>query len=828
MTASQDQDFGARETRPRQSIYGALRMIVRHVGFFVAITALAWASLAVLGPTKIAPIWPVNGILLAVLLRSPRRRWVMWLGGGYLGIVTGALANGGGAVTSFGLGFMNLIEVGLSASLIRRLAGDRPDLSRLRDVAILGLAAIVSAAVGAIGAGAVLGWLGRADAMYSAVVWTLANGLGQMIGAPVVLALTPLRLPKRFSRTDAALAAFTLAVIAGAAVSVFAQSRYDVLFLLFTPVLMLVFQLEALGAALGVLATALIAVTLTVTGHGPMMRLDDGATERVMMLQVFLLACVVLNFPVAAVLADRRRAQDEVIASEARLKFLSDHARDVVLRLTLDRIIIDVSSSCRHFGYEPKELIGEHGGLLNHPMDRPLIAALFDEIGGGEGGDVGRTREWRVLSKDGAWIQVEGHAAIVRNAAGNPSEFVVVVRDITERKAAEMAIAESEAKYRFLAENSRDLVLQFDAKGTVVYASAAARQFGFEPEEVIGLNSFGMTHPDDVGRVRRAMAAAIDPLLDDHGLLREWRIRNASGDYVWIEGNPSVLRDEQGNMVSFRDTVRDISRRKALEEDLARKRAEAEASDAARRAAEADARTRLQELARLSRVLTVGEFATSIAHELNQPIAAVVTNGEAAIRWLSKDPPDMAEARAAIERGIRDGNRASGIIQRTRAMLAKSPAVLTPLDIQACIEEVLLIADADLRRREISVERDFAEGSPTVVGDYIQLQQVLINLVRNAAEAMSDVGVGVRVLTLSTAVTDAGQVHVSVADTGPGVQADLAKRLFDGFVTTKADGVGLGLPISRSIIEAHGGRLWVEPGGAGATFRFTLQSAGAG
>jgi C4-dicarboxylate-specific signal transduction histidine kinase len=275
--------------------------------------------------------------------------------------------------------------------------------------------------------------------------------------------------------------------------------------------------------------------------------------------------------------------------------------------------------------------------------------------------------------------------------------------------------------------------------------------------------------------------------------------------------------------------VRDVTRRKALEEDLRRKRAEAEAAEAALRAAEAEARDNMEELARVSRALVVGEFAASVAHELNQPIAAIVTNGEASLRWLGADPPNLDEARLAIGRTIRDANRAAGVISRTRGMLAKGPSAFSEIDINASIEDVLLFTETELRRNRVELRKTLAPSAPRVLGDRIQLQQVALNLIRNSIEAMADNGERPRVLTVGTEMDDAGQVLVRVEDTGPGLEPDAVPRLFDSFFTTKLGGVGLGLPISRSIIEAHGGRLWASPReGGGVAFQFVLPVIGPG
>ena len=254
---------------------------------------------------------------------------------------------------------------------------------------------------------------------------------------------------------------------------------------------------------------------------------------------------------------------------------------------------------------------------------------------------------------------------------------------------------------------------------------------------------------------------------------------------------------------------------------LIEERARLKAAEEARRAAEAATREAQAELARVARLLLVGEFASSIAHEINQPIAAVATNCDAGLRWLDRDPPNLAKAREALQRGLRDAHRAADVVKRTRAMLTREDPRFAPVDLNEALSEVLLFTQAQQRQSGVRVRLDLAPDLPPAWGDRVQLQQVMLNLVMNALEAMK-AHAGRGSLTLRTAVAGEGEVMVEVADRGPGLDASMAGRLFEPFVTTKAGGMGLGLALSRSILEAHGGRIWAEgrPGG-GAVFRFT-------
>jgi C4-dicarboxylate-specific signal transduction histidine kinase len=242
-----------------------------------------------------------------------------------------------------------------------------------------------------------------------------------------------------------------------------------------------------------------------------------------------------------------------------------------------------------------------------------------------------------------------------------------------------------------------------------------------------------------------------------------------------------------------------------------------------RRRAEEALRNAQGELIRVARLTTMGELLASIAHEINQPLAAVAASGNACLRWLNRDQPDLDAARDAVSRIVRDAHRAGDVIQSLRALTKKSGPQLTRLDIHDAIEEVLALTRGELHRHGVVLHTDLAAGDRPVLGDKVQLQQVLLNLIMNAIQAMGTVTDRRRELTVSVARAEPDHVQVAVADTGPGLDPTTAQRIFEPFFTTKSDGLGMGLSISRSIIEAHGGHLWVSPRPPhGTAFHFTI------
>jgi signal transduction histidine kinase len=242
-----------------------------------------------------------------------------------------------------------------------------------------------------------------------------------------------------------------------------------------------------------------------------------------------------------------------------------------------------------------------------------------------------------------------------------------------------------------------------------------------------------------------------------------------------------------------------------------------------RKQAEEALRDAQAELAHVTRVMTMGELTASIAHEINQPLAAVVTNANAGLRWLAGPIPNLSEAREALARITRDGKRASDVIGRIRALVKKSSTEKAGLDLNEAIQEVVVLVQSEIQKSEVTLQMELAIDLPQILGNRVQLQQVILNLVMNGIEAMSAVTDRSRDLLIRSCKYESDKVLVAAQDSGIGIDSQNLEKIFDAFYTTKSQGMGMGLAISRSIVESHGGRLWAVPNiGPGATFQFTL------
>jgi len=412
--------------------------------------------------------------------------------------------------------------------------------------------------------------------------------------------------------------------------------------------------------------------------------------------------------------------------------------------------------------------------------------------------------------KDGDEFPVEIMLSPVGTADG--PIFISVVRDVSEKKRAEQALRQSEQQLRDREEQAgRDLrqiidaipqqVFVFGADWSPLFANRRELEYtGLTPQEAQSKDAIAkIFHPEDLKKLEvlreRSLSASAS-------FEMEARIRGKDGQYRWFLIRDNPVRDDQGRVLRWYGTRTDIEDRKRSEEAL--------------RQAQAD-------LAHVTRITTMGELASSIAHEVNQPISGVVLNANTCLRWLDGDSPNLNEAREAARRIVRDGKRASEMINAIRALVRKTVTAKGRLDMNETVREVLDLAQNEVLKNHVTLRTEFADNLSPVLGDRVQLQQVVLNLIMNGVEAMSTVGERRRELIIRTQDDEADQVRVTVQDTGIGLDPQSMERIFDAFYTTKSGGMGMGLSISRSIVDNHGGRLWAVPNdGPGTAFHFTV------
>jgi PAS domain S-box-containing protein len=411
--------------------------------------------------------------------------------------------------------------------------------------------------------------------------------------------------------------------------------------------------------------------------------------------------------------------------------------------------------------------------------------------------------EYRIVLPDGTVKHVHTIRHPVLNGAGDVVKLVGTSVDITERKQAEEALREGETRFRTFVDHAADALFIYDfEQGTIVDVNRqACESLGYTRQELIGTTALAI-HLDSDRAATESIAeraAAGETVIDTH-----WH-RRRDGTLFPVEVHTSQYW--YGGCRFLLKVARDISDRVRAEEERERLR-QVEA-----------------ELAHLNRVTMLGELTASIAHEVNQPLSGIVSNGSACLRWLSGDAPNLEEAREAARDIVRGGKRAGEVIARIRALTKRAATPREKLDLNDTIREVLALVKDEAKKKSVIARTQFAEHLPPVSGDRVQLQQVLLNLVMNAIEAMSSIGDRARELVITTRNIDPDQVQVTVADSGIGLDPNTMGRIFEPFYTTKSSGMGMGLSISRSIIQNHGGKLWaVANEGHGTSFCFTLPS----
>lgn len=385
-------------------------------------------------------------------------------------------------------------------------------------------------------------------------------------------------------------------------------------------------------------------------------------------------------------------------------------------------------------------------------------------------------------------------------------------KEIADRKHAEDDLRSSEEKHRVIVEAATDAVVSMDERGAILLANPATRRiFGYDPVEIVG-KPLTMLMPE---MMRTLHENGFQRYLTTGKRHLNWQgieviAQRKDGQAFPVEVSFGEMTHE-GHKI-FTGFIRDISEKKKAQEEL--------------RASVRSLQMTQAELARVSRLTTMGELAASIAHEVNQPLTAVVNNGSACLRLLANRNLEPAVLRQALEGIVADGTRASTVLARIRAFIKKEPSEKSELDINEVIQEVLALAGRELDENQVLPDHQLATDLPTVLADRVQLQQVLLNLIMNSIEAMATVTNRPRLLGARSRIDESGDVLVAISDSGTGFHLD-ADRVFAPFFTTKANGMGMGLSISRSLIEGHGGRLWATQNSPyGAVFSFTLPAAG--
>jgi PAS domain S-box-containing protein len=386
------------------------------------------------------------------------------------------------------------------------------------------------------------------------------------------------------------------------------------------------------------------------------------------------------------------------------------------------------------------------------------------------------------VGADGREFPVE--LAVTRIPTDGPPSFTGYLRDITKRRQSEEKMRESELNLRQMTETIPEMLWSATPEGAIDYCNARVLDYtGFSADEIMGNDWTKLLHPDDVEQTVREWMSCVTTGAPYRVEVRTFHA--ADRTYRWCVTSALPLLDQQGRILKWHGTVVDMHDWKQAQEEL---------------------RNTQAELAHMTRVMTMGELTASIAHEVNQPLSGIITNASTCLRMLAADPPNVEGARETAQRTIRDSHRASDVITRLRALFSKKDTAIESVDLNEATQEVIALSLSELQRNRVILRPELADDLPLVAGDRVQLQQVILNLVRNASDAMSGVDDRPRRLVIRTERDEGDHVRLSVQDVGAGFGPQRPDKLFEPFYTTKNGGMGIGLSVSRSIVESHYGQ----------------------
>ena len=492
---------------------------------------------------------------------------------------------------------------------------------------------------------------------------------------------------------------------------------------------------------------------------------------------------------------DRKRAEQALRESERELRELIDNVPGMIAVANSKGESEYLNQRAFDYLDTTPEEFGDRPMTTVHPEDQELLRSEWQRSNAlAQPMDLVH----RVKRFDGVYRWVHVRAEPLLDDGGRILRWFALFTDVDDQKSAEEALRKSEQSLSLFLETMPAMVWRATPDGEADYINQRLASYTgrYAPDLINRQWEKNLVHPDDVDMVARAWARARET---ETPLNVTSRVRGADGSYRWFQTRAEPMRDGSSHVVHWYGVDVDIDDRKKAEEAL--------------RATQA-------KLSQASQIATVAELSASIAHEINQPLASVVTNAQACQTWLSHDPPNLERARATLERIIRDGHSAAEVVRRIRALFKEAAPVKALLDINQIVAEVLRVLSDQLRDNAITVETDLDADLPMIAVDHVQIQQTLINLVHNAIEAMDGVADRAKSLFLR-ARRQGDELLIQVRDSGSGIEDPTL--IFEPFFTTKGSGMGMGLSICRSIVEAHGGRLWATANeDAGMTFSVAL------
>ncbi len=771
---------------------------------------------------RIASIWPLNAVMLVVLMRWPRRSWILPLAALVIGNVGANIALGDDIVRGALLASANLIEVWFAAGLLVGRYTVR--LTRRSGFVRFLSAAFLACCASTVVATLALLVRGGNPPIEGATLWFAAHVLSLLIFTPPLAVAFAGQIGPLFARDQIARTLLVSVAVSTVTVASFIQTDFPLLFITPVMIVLVAFQLGLAGAALMALLVALVAIPLTLSGYGPLMLIDGTLSLRVVVLQAFLLLMSLTALLVGGSVAERRALLKRLLGARDRAQRKAIREGELLDQARLSEAISNVGywtltpgtgavfwsrEVYRIHGVDPSDFNPGLDDALAFYLadDRMMIEALIaDRVASGEGWSFDATL---VRRSDGEARNVRSVATCLRDASGEVIRIFGVFKDLTDERRMLAALAENERRYRLLADNATDVIAIYDMNGVFSYLSPSIHDMlGYRPEELVGRRSFSIMPPDEAKRVAEAFAKAL-PTLENFSV--EYQALRKDGAERWLEARPRPQFDAEGRLIGFIDNVRDVTDRREREAALAEARAIAEAATG-----------------------TKAAFLANMSHEIRTPLNGVL--GFAGL--LSNTALDAEQARY-VDRIQTAGKGLAvlinDILDVSRIEAGKLAIDVRVFPLRGLADEVVELIAAGISDKPIALSVTVApDVADRVEGDDARIRQILLNVVGNAAKFTTAGTVALDI------VRDGLSLRMRVTDTGPGVPADQLATLFDSFtqadgsITRRFGGTGLGLTISRSLARLMDGDLTMESEvGVGSSvtlvlpYRPALEEAGA-